>query len=139
MSCKYYSRIVFLITALILVAGCASISEITKSSWGSSTRALQNARADAVSRVYECQYDICFEQVRGVLGEEEISIFISDLEERLMIAMNIPLCVSTTEVGIFFVQEAEDKIKIEISSLSPKAKRIASELIFLALDELYNN
>jgi len=130
-------KIAVLVLVVFLINGCASITEFGKTFWGSSVRVLQNARKDALAKTYECPYDVCFNEVKNILEENEARIFMEDQEKHMMLIMEVEHCISTTEVGIFFMEETSDMTKVEISSISPKAKRIASEFIFTALDELF--
>ena len=138
MTKNYMFKITVLVLIVFLINGCAGITEFGKTFWGSSTRVLQNARKDALSKTYERPYDVCFNAVKDILEENEARIFMEDQEKYTMLIMEIERCISTTEVGIFFVEETPDMTKVEISSISPKAKRISSEFIFSALDALYN-
>lgn len=135
MNKAYLFKIIFLI--LLVINGCGHAVEFARTSWGSSIRMLENAREDAFSRQYECQYNVCFDEIINILEENEARVFIKDRDRYVIVAMDIKDCISTTEVGIFFVEEAPNKIKIEVASLSPKAKRITSEILFSALDLLY--
>jgi len=57
--------------AAILLSGCASVKEFAKSVWGSSTRALEEARSEAEGKTFRCSLDECFDAVL-VLTEKEI-------------------------------------------------------------------
>ena len=48
---------------LMSVSSCSQVTEITKTLWGSSTRALEEARQEAISKTYQCSYAECFEAV----------------------------------------------------------------------------
>ena len=51
----------------LLIAGCAWFPEPVKVVLGTSTRALEEARTDSLSKVYRCSFDECFD---GVLSLE---------------------------------------------------------------------
>ena len=55
-----------LISNLIL-SGCAIISEPFKVLWGSSTRALENARDEAMTKTYHCDFDTCYDAVLEIV------------------------------------------------------------------------
>ena len=59
--------ILFLVMAL--GSGCATVMEVPKAIWGSSTRALEKARSNAISRTFQCSYNDCFDAVLR-LGEK---------------------------------------------------------------------
>ena len=46
-----------------MVAGCSTAVETFKTVWGSSTRALEEARSDAAKRTYTCNLDECYDAV----------------------------------------------------------------------------
>lgn len=117
--------------------GCARAVETTKVIWGSSTKALEEARADALSQKYLCFYTECFDAVLSVSKEAQYEIFIRDRIKGHIVVMGIPGSINTTEVGIFFDALDEKKVKIDISSLSTKAKTEVAKVIFLDLDKKF--
>ena len=56
-------RIIFTICLLAFVMGCAQITEPVKVIWGSSTKALEDARVDAISKTYRCSFTACYDAV----------------------------------------------------------------------------
>lgn len=48
---------------MFAAAGCASVQETSKVIWGSSTRALEDARPSAAKKTFSCSYDECFDAV----------------------------------------------------------------------------
>ncbi len=132
-----------LILVCLFGVGCSSVVEITKVIWGSSTRALENARADAIVRVYDCSISDCMDAVLALARDakdkkivskaddedleqpatEELSgnafdIFIHNRVKQHIVLMGVKGNVDTTEVGIFFTQAGQGRVKLEISSLS---------------------
>lgn len=118
-------------------AGCSHIQEAGKTFWGSSTRALEEARIDAIRKTYKCRYDECFDEVLRVAKEGSLYIHIADKGREYIVLMRIPGSIDTTEVGIFF-SDLGTKTRVDISSLSPSAKQIAADIIFSALNERYD-
>lgn len=67
---KNYGIAVLLVTGL-MCAGCASVRktvvdsvvEISRSIWGSSTRALEESRDTAIRRTFQCSFSDCFDAV----------------------------------------------------------------------------
>ncbi len=55
----------------LLACGCAQVTETTKTIWGSSTRALEHARADGLSKTYTCSFTECYEAVLSLARTEE--------------------------------------------------------------------
>ncbi len=147
-----------LICCLMLI-GCARIVDIPKTIWGSSTRALEVARVDAISKVYRCSFNDCYkavldlerEKVRKIPDVTEtedfivetgstgiFDIFLEDRKKRHVIVMGISGSVDTTEVGIFFSQPTLTTVKLEVTSLSSSAKRTTAEKMFEELDLLFS-
>ena len=61
-------------------------------------------------------------------------VFKKDDVQGYMVIMGVKGSVNTTEVGIFFVEINDRQTRVEISSLSTNAKRLASKAIFHGLD-----
>ena len=59
----------FAVAAFVLLAGsavvlgCSHVAELSKTIWGSSTRALEKARAKALTKTFRCEFDGCFAKV----------------------------------------------------------------------------
>lgn len=51
--------------------GCAQLTETTKKIWGSSTAALERARAEGLRKTYTCTFAECYEAVLGLGRTEE--------------------------------------------------------------------
>ena len=140
---------------LAAATGCARLMDTPKVIWGSSTRALEEARIDAVSKTYRCSYNDCFDAVLALqldkknakpeVTENEdfivekppkgyFDVFIKNRKKGHIVVVGIPGSVDTTEVGIFFSQPTLTSVKIEVSSLSTSAKLNVSERVFQELD-----
>jgi hypothetical protein len=125
------------LSIILSVGGCEHVTEPVKTLWGSSTRALEEARAEALSEVYSCKLEDCFEAVVNIAREEEMVIFINDRVKKHIVLMGVKGSVDTTEVGVFFSRREDQKIKVEVSSLSRNAKRTVAGTIFPALRKIY--
>lgn len=66
-----------------------------------------------------------------------LNIFLQDRSKGLIVLMNVPDAIDTTEVGLFFVPVAAGTTRVEVSSLSEVAKLSASELVFKELEKLF--
>ena len=134
-----------ILTPLIIICiffcnGCTQqVMEPFKTVWGSSTRALDHARDEALSKTYSCNLDSCYDAVVNIVKKAEYEIFINDREKEHIVVMGIKGNVNTTEVGIFFDITDTPKIKIDISSLSSSAKEKVAQVIFGGLDKKFNN
>jgi len=136
-------RRLMLILSLFLL-GCSQTLEVGKVLWGSSKKALEEARVDAMRKTYACSYDECYEAVlslnrENIVDTEEVhkgffDIFMKDRMGGYIIVMGIVGNVDTTEAGIFFSPAGVKTTIVEISSLSSSAKRKVSEAVFSRLD-----
>ena len=67
-----------------------------------------------------------------------LDLFMKNRKKNLIVVMGVPNCVDTTEVGIFFTPVDEGNVKVELSSLSSKAKKIAAEMVFAELSKHFS-
>jgi len=141
------------------------LHETTKFIWGSSTKALENARVDAIEKTYRCSFDDCYDSTLTLARAEPIyvkkyneegeevddegnlkipdpggffDIFINNRAKRHIVVMGIKGNVDTTEVGIFFSKPSLTTVKLEVSSKSSNAKRKVADAVFNELDSLYS-
>lgn len=126
----------FVLTILGL-NGCARIMEPFKTMWGSSTRVLERARAEAISKTYSRPSDEVFREIAKIAQLQAWEIFIKDKKQGLIDVMGVPGGVNTTEVGIFVSALKENETKVEVASLSTNTKRIAAETLFAELDKTW--
>ena len=122
---------------MICLAGCGHVSEFSKTVWGSSTRALEEARVKGIVKAYDCSVSRCYDEVLKAVEEQEYKIFINNKPKATIVVMGIPGSVDTTEVGIFFSDISDTQTKIYVSSLSSNAKRTVAQKIFPDLDEVF--
>ena len=71
----------FLGCLFLLTSGCAQVTETTKKVWGSSTAALERARAEGLRKTYTCSFAECYEAVLGLARTEEEQEAKAKLEE----------------------------------------------------------
>lgn len=130
-------RLIIMAVMGLWLGGCVVIDggvELTKTVWGSSTRALEQARAEAITKTYDKGYwDVLrsaveFSQKKGYV------IFKKNEIKGYMVLMGIKGSVNTTEVGVFFVELGDSRTRVEVSSLSTNAKRIVAKALFHGLD-----
>lgn len=143
---------VILIYTIFLV-GCQTVYEPVKMIWGSSTYRLEKERVNAIRETFNCSLAECFEAVLDLTetkivkpandeDQEEVvakyfDLFLKKPEKSMMVVMNVPGNIDTTEVGIFFSRVQQKTTSVEISSLSSSAKRTVSEIIFKVLRERF--
>ena len=133
----------FSVCLIFFCQGCALICDMPRTLWGSSIRALEDARLDAVSRSYVCSFDECFDAVLSLGRNEKMynpvskrkvfDIFLKDRIRACIVVMGIKGNIDTTEVGIFFSPSGRRAIKVEVSSLSSTAKERVAEAVFREL------
>src|ERR1044071_9375806 len=94
--------LLMLSAGILVLSGCAPALESAKVVWGSSTRALEKARSEAVREDFPLAYDDCFREVLKIAGVEKWEAFIKDKKKGVIVVIGIPGAVNTTEVGVFF-------------------------------------
>ena len=118
--------------------GCATVKEMGKGFVGISTEVLESKRKDSLKKSFALDYNSCYTKVKGLIREKEIQaengpyIYAEDRNKK-MIALYLSQ-TDTTPVGIFFTEEAKNKILIEVSSPSAYAKELIAKDIFTGLD-----
>ena len=140
------NRILYFCIALSLSTVACSPMEMGKTIWGSSTRALEEARVDAIKKTYSCDFDACFDAIVSLDRKNNLEkplnqtfeIFLQDRIQSHIVVMGIAGQVDTTEVGIFFSRESPQAYTIEISSLSTPAKEKVAKLVFNELDKHFS-
>lgn len=141
------------IVTVLFVSGCSWMKELGKTFWGSSTRALEEARPSALRKTFRCTVDGCFDKVLAFAKPEPfglaptpapntpppstVELFLQDRAQRHIVVIGVPGSVDTTEVGIFFEPVDQDTTLVELSSLSTNAKVRAAELIFPELEKSF--
>ncbi|MBI3602229.1 MAG: hypothetical protein HY209_04980 [Candidatus Omnitrophica bacterium] len=133
---RLWQRFVVMVMVMGL-GGCATFWDLPKTIWGSSTRALEEARSNATTKTYDKGYWDCFGTALEVVKKKSYVIFEKDEVRGFMVLMGIPGAVNTTEVGIFFVELNDRQVRIEISSLSSNAKRIVAKNLFQGMDIIF--
>jgi|GEM_PF-513414 len=127
-----------ILVAIIMVLGCygcttEEIKDVPKTIWGSTTRVLEQARSNAITKTYDRNYWDCFKAAQAVARKKYV-IFQKDEVRGIMVIMGIPGSVDTTEVGVFFVELSDQQTRIELASLSTNAKRLLSKGLFHGMD-----
>ena len=130
---------IFLLFFLVVVfTGCATVKDVSRNFAGTSTRDLEAGKADSVYQVYSCSMADCFAAVTDVADENNYYTFMQDEARGLIVIMNIPGCVDTTEVGIFFTAlSGQQGTRIELSSRSSPAKKEVAKVLFSELNDRF--
>ena len=126
-----------LISILLITSGCGHVTEVSKTVWGSSTRALETSRDDAPTQSFACSFEKCYDEVLSFAQAEGYVVFQERKAEKLLVLMGVPKSVDTTEVGIFFTAVGPEETKLEVASLSSYAEEIVSDAFFSQLEKFY--
>lgn len=141
-------KFLLIITSVLFLSGCAHVQEVAKSIWGSSTKALEEARDTATVKMYECFPGACFDKILEIAAKQEYEPFIKDRKRNIIVVVNTrpmaamvggetPVGADTTEVGIFITPLKLKEVKVEIVSLSSSAQQRVSNVVFSGLDSAF--
>lgn len=128
------------------LGGCSPAVEIARALWGSSTRALERSRGEAVRQTFRCSLDEAMDRVVDLSRDDltvtpvrkrYFEIFSENRVKGIIVVMKVPGHIDTTEVGIFFVPQDDRSTLVEVASLSLNAKQVVSEIVFSALKKNY--
>jgi hypothetical protein len=128
---KMFWDLSFAICALsfvILISGCATITEGAKGFVGISTKALEDGRKNALSETFNYDYNSCYHKAKEALSGMGGYIYAEDTNKQ-MIALYVS-AADTTPVGIFFTRIDADNTRIEVSSPSTYAKETIAAKLF---------
>ncbi len=115
------------------LTGCASVCEVGRGIAGTSTKILEEGRANALKQDFNCQYPICYDLVKGCLKKAGAYIYREDRAAG-MIAFYVSE-TDTTPVGIFF-RDGSGVTSVEVSSPSTFAKEMIMEKISADLKDM---
>jgi len=130
---KRYYVMALLSFGIIALLGCETVKEGTKGFLGVSTRALEEARKDAIVKTFNYDYAACYDNTLDALKHMRAYVYKQDRKEHI-----IAIYISeqdTTPVGFFFKEIDKANTQVEVSSLSTYAKDFISEKVFSFLDK----
>ena len=133
---KQYLIIILLGSSVVCLLGCSVVKEGVKGIAGISTKILDDTRSEAVSKTFNCECNLCYEQVKEILGRIGVYVYAQDPKKH-MIAVYVSR-EDTTPVGIFLSEIDKNNTKIEVSSPSTFAKELVSKKVFLFLEKSLN-
>ena len=144
---KDSSLIICLAVILMVLPGCAPVVELGRTVWGSSTRALQQARDHALTQDFDCDPASCLGEVLAMstVSPQDpaaapepapFSPFLVDRRRQRMVVMGVPGSVDTTEVGIFFYLR-DGRTAVDVASLSSYARDRVAAAVFARLSAVY--
>ena len=127
---------ILVFTAFILT-GCASITDAPKNIVGFSTRDMEAARSQATTADFQADFTGVFDTVLDVAKDNNYYVFSQDEIRGLIVLMNIPGFVDTTEVGVFISSLKGGAFRVEISSRSSPTKEAVAKAVLGKLEEKF--
>jgi hypothetical protein len=119
-----YLKLMIVIVSFICISGCAMLG-ITQ--WQ-----LQHEKVK-YSKSFEKDAQYCYQATKDALAKWNALVWYEQ-EGAYIIAMNFDKiyknCIDTTELGIFFKEEALKKTQVEVSSMNHHLSQYVSEKLF---------
>lgn len=125
---------IFLVLGLL---GCATIKNTPATIVGYSVYDLEKRRATGDAQVFDASFVQCYQAVLRIAKENQYTVFYQSLEKSLIVLMDVPHSVNTTEVGVFFQTVSSGKVKVEITSRSSFAQKIVSDFFYSELQNRF--
>lgn len=120
-------KIIVLLAICAVLSGCATAGDVLKEVAGVSTKEIEAARADAMTKIFDCDYKTCYEKVEAFLKKmPNVSIYSKD---KSMIAVYV-INPNTTASGIFFTEIDSAHTQVDVSSASTPTKEWVANSIF---------
>lgn len=130
---KYIWLLVMGYWLLVNLSGCAAITEGAKGIAGISTKSLEKARKDALTKTFNDDYFTAYTKALDILKQIGAYIYKQDVKKRI-IAIYVSQ-TDTTAVGVFFKEIDANNTQVEVSSPSTYAKELIAEKLFSALEK----
>jgi hypothetical protein len=128
----WISFVIFHLSFVILLGGCATILEGAKAVMGISTKSLEEGRKDAIVKIFNYDYSTCYAKTQTILKQIKAYIYAQDKQE-YMIAIYVSN-TDTTPVGLFFKEIDTNNTQIEVSSPSKYAKETIAKRLFAIME-----
>ncbi len=119
-----------LMLIVLLLSGCALIKDTPRTIIGYSFRDLESRREGALYQTYEGSLVDCYHAILMIAKEQKYTIYYQNLEKALVVLMDVPGAVNTTEVGLFLEVLENGRVKVEIASRSSFAKKTVANAFF---------
>lgn len=123
---------IYLVLTVFFIAGCASPKEAAKGFLGVSTKILEDKRADAITKVFNLDFQSCYSKANEAIKAMSAYVYARDPGNDL-IAVYVSE-TDTTPVGIFIVEKGPAITEIQISSPSSAAKELVADKLFYFLE-----
>ena len=118
---------------LVLLSGCALMSEKIKRMEGVSIAPLEDARGKAAVKTIGYDYFSCYTKSLDILKKAGAYVYAKDLKKHLIAIYVSEL--DTTPVGLFFTEKGKDSTQLEIASPSGYARDLISKKVFTELEK----
>ena len=115
----------------VLAISCATMREIGKGIAGTSTKVLEDGRANAITKDFRYDYFTSYTKALDALRDMGAYIYTQSLKGH-MIAVYVSKR-DTTPVGVFFKEIGVNNTQVEVSSPSLTAKALISARLFKSL------
>ena len=120
-------RVVAVLAMLVLLSGCTTPGDYWKKVVGVSTKGIEDARVDAVSKVFDYDYKTCYDKAEALLKTmPKVSIY---AKAKGMIAVYV-IDPDTTPVGLFFKEIDAGHTQVEVSSGSTPTRDWVAKNVF---------
>ena len=111
----------------LFMCGCATPGNVWKEFVGVSTKGIEDARVDAMKKIFDYDHKTCYEKVEALLKKmPDVSVYYKD---KGMIAIYVTN-PNTTSVGIFFGSPDASHTQVDVSSESTPTKEWVANSIF---------
>ncbi len=127
-------NVVLICLFILIFSGCANLKEVGKGILGTSTKQLEEARPQAIKKVFNYEYKVCYNKVSKALTNIQSYVYAKN-EAKKMLAIYVSSS-DTTVVGVFFKEINSNSTQIEIASPSTYAKELIANKLFLELENL---
>ena len=115
----------------VLAISCATMRETGKGIAGTSTKVLEDGRANAITKDFRYDYFTSYTKALDALRDMGAYIYTQSLKGH-MIAVYVSKR-DTTPVGVFFKEIGVNNTQVEVSSPSLTAKALISARLFKSL------
>lgn len=123
---------------LLTLSGCASLTDAPRNVVGYSTRALEAARAKSLYQTYQARFTEVYAAVQEFSAAAKYTVFMKDEIHGLVVVMDVPGMVNTTQVAVYVVPQAQgESVKVEVASRSTPAKRVVAAELFSRLNRKF--
>ena len=121
-------KIVALIFAAVVLNGCVSTKAFLEKVKGSSTLEVEQYRSSALKKVFDYDYNTCYEKTDKLLAQmPNVLVYHRDPD---LIALYYSDKASTTSAGVFFTKIDATHTQVEISSAAMLVKEWIAKNVF---------